>query len=119
MIDKFRGFLCAVGVHQHQYVGSDGKDRIYRCDCGHRRVERYSLQIDRMGLSRKGTGISCPVPHHRPAPHPSTRPAPTPTPIDVPNALNTLNAPNALPKTDDKSVLARLRTRYFSHVADI
>ncbi|MCP5278978.1 MAG: hypothetical protein H6935_11535 [Thiobacillus sp.] len=48
--------LCAAGMHQHVFVGKDGEDRIYRCQCGHRKVEIYSLQVDRIGWQKKRSG---------------------------------------------------------------
>lgn len=48
-----REMLCAAGVHQHVFVGKDGEDRIYRCKCGHRKVEVYSLRVDRIGWQKK------------------------------------------------------------------
>lgn len=54
MKDIIQELLCAAGVHRHVFVGKDGEDRIYRCKCGHRKVDVYSVQIDRIGLTRKG-----------------------------------------------------------------
>ncbi|NTV94293.1 MAG: hypothetical protein HGA75_02625 [Thiobacillus sp.] len=46
---KIRGWLCGLGLHDLQFVGVDRKDRIYRCSCGYRKVEPYTLSVDRIG----------------------------------------------------------------------
>ena len=45
--------LCIAGMHQYQFIGNDGADRIYRCKCGQRKVERYSLKVNHIGWDRK------------------------------------------------------------------
>lgn len=54
MKKKIQGLFCDLGMHRHEFVGQDGKDRIYRCTCGHRKVEAYSLRVDRIGWGKQG-----------------------------------------------------------------
>lgn len=51
-----QGLLCVAGMHDLQFVGKDGEDLIYRCKCGLRKVEHYSLNIDRIGWHKKPRG---------------------------------------------------------------
>jgi acetone carboxylase gamma subunit len=39
-------------MHRHVFVGKDREDRIYRCQCGHRKVEIYSQRVDRIGWKK-------------------------------------------------------------------